>query len=134
MGYWAKRYSEVVITHAIGPGPRAEHHQKSFIPDSEFHETEIAQIYKESNRLSTYLGDWHTHPSGSSYLSQRDKRTLYRIASCRESRCPIPIMAVMGEGADEQWLIRVWKYRNRRGPMRLFGSKVEALSPRLYDD
>jgi integrative and conjugative element protein (TIGR02256 family) len=132
MGYWAKRYSEVVITTAIGPGPQAQHRQQSFVPDSEFHEAEIARIYHESHRLLTYLGDWHTHPAGSSYLSWRDKRTLSRIAACRESRCPAPIMAVMGEGSNRDWVIRVWKYKRQRVPMRLFRSGVEDLSPLIY--
>jgi integrative and conjugative element protein (TIGR02256 family) len=131
MGYWAQLFTEVVVTHAIGPGPEAIHYEKGFIPDSQYQEAEIARIYLQSNRFSTYLGDWHTHPSGSSYLSHRDKRTLQEIASFQDERCPIPIMAVFG-GGEEGWGIRVWKYERRKGPMRLFGVKVVGLLPKEY--
>lgn len=133
MGYWVVPDSELVITHAIGPGPSAAHYKKSFVPDSGYQEAEIARIYTESNRFSTYLGDWHTHPSGSSYLSYRDKRTLKEIASFRDARCPIPVMAVLGGGEDD-WVMRVWKYKPRRGLMRLFGVNVIGLLPKEYGD
>jgi integrative and conjugative element protein (TIGR02256 family) len=133
MGYWAEADNEVVITNAIGPGPKAAHYKKSFIPDSEYQESEIARIYRDSNRLLTYLGDWHTHPSGSSSLSFRDKRTLYRIVTCPDARCPVPLMAVMGGGEDE-WLLRVWRYQRRKGPRWLSGIGVVDLLPRLYYD
>src|SRR5262245_43580637 len=62
LGYWAKPYSEVVVTQLIGPGPRAIHKRNRFIPDSDYQEEEIARLYKESGHLHVYLGDWHTHP------------------------------------------------------------------------
>ena len=65
---------------------------------------------------------------------RRDKRTLSRIAACRESRCPVPVMAVMGEGSNHDWVFRVWKYEPRRGPMRLFRSRVKDMSPIVYRD
>src|SRR5688572_32861348 len=58
MGYWAKNYLEVVITHVIGPGPDAKHSVSGFVPDYSFQEVEIERVYEESRRLYMYLGDW----------------------------------------------------------------------------
>ena len=131
MGYWAAPYTEVVITDAIGPGRNAVHYEKSFIPDSEYQESEIARVYRESDRVSTYLGDWHTHPFGSSYLSYRDKRTLRRIAKHQDARCPIPVMAI-ASGHDDDWLLRIWRYEEPAGLLGLIRIRVASLEPIPY--
>lgn len=113
MGYWVDPGGEVVITHATGPGPRAVHGLYSFNPDADYQEEEIARHYEASGRLHSYLGDWHTHPRESAYLSRRDRRTLRKIATCPEARAPIPIMAVLGAGKPE-WLLGIWKYSPTR--------------------
>ena len=131
MGYWAVAYSEVIVTHAVGPGPLALHYRKSFLPDATYQENEIARIYEDSNRISTYLGDWHTHPQGSSFLSYRDKRTLRRIAVHSEARCQVPLMVVLG-GGDDDWFMRIWKYYPQSRPKQLFGIKVESMLLKKY--
>jgi len=133
MGYWAEPYTEVVITHAIGPGPKAEHRRRGFIPDSEYQEAEIERIYSNSNRLSTYLGDWHTHPLASCYLSFKDKRTLHHIAVFPEARCDVPLMAVLGGGKEGEWLLEIWRYCPHALPLWLIGFGAVTLSTVVYD-
>lgn len=113
MGYWAVEYSELVITHATGPGPEAIHRAHSFVPDYDYQEAEIAKLYKDSGRTSTYLGDWHSHPKEGVYLSRRDRRTLCRIAKHRDARASVPVMAVIG-GGEPDWFAGVWKYMPKR--------------------
>jgi integrative and conjugative element protein (TIGR02256 family) len=131
MGYWSDPCTEIVITDVIGPGPTAIHRKKSFIPDTSYQEAEVARIYSEADRISSYLGDWHTHPFGSSYLSYRDKRTLQRIAKYGDARCPTPVMAIIS-GGDDDWRMRVWKYEERAGLARIFGIKVVSLFVKHY--
>ena len=109
IGYWINSRSAAVITRAIGPGPKAIHEPRFFLPDDEYQEAQIESIYRRSRRLHTYLGDWHTHPNESSYLSQIDRQTMGKIASYTEARTPYPLMAVLGGGP--KWTIRVWRYR-----------------------
>lgn len=108
MGYWAFPYTEIVITQAIGPGPQAFHDRFSFIPDHQFHDLEIARVYETSGRLHTYLGDWHSHPDSSAYISKLDSQTLKKIASYGPARTMVPLMAILGAGAP--WELRIWKY------------------------
>jgi len=106
MGYWSNDTFQAVITHVIGPGPNAVHHLDSFTPDGEFQLSEIERIYRESGRIITYLGDWHTHPIGGGEPSKRDRKTLRKIASDPEARAPNPLMAILDR--KDGWRETVW--------------------------
>lgn len=96
-----------VVTQIIGPGPKAKHGLMSFEPDQEFHEAEIARVYGESGRMLTYLGDWHTHPNSTAYLSGTDRQTAERIALHKKARLPRPLMLVAAPPTDQY---KVWIY------------------------
>jgi integrative and conjugative element protein (TIGR02256 family) len=95
IGYWGPP-NEIVVTDIVGPGPLAMHENDSFEPDHEYQVREISKKYFNTNRTETYLGDWHTHPNSSSYLSEKDKRTLKRIADFKKARLKKPLMLVLG--------------------------------------
>ncbi|WP_197426988.1 Mov34/MPN/PAD-1 family protein [Noviluteimonas gilva] len=104
-GYWNGQAA--IVTDFVGPGNDAQHHRYTFVPDDEYHVDEIARLYRESNGATTYLGDWHTHPSGTARLSPLDKRTLRRIANAPEARCPDPLM-VLFAGSGHRWGTQVF--------------------------
>jgi integrative and conjugative element protein (TIGR02256 family) len=133
MGYWAKEYMEVVITDVIGPGPNSKHSPSGFVPDYSFQEAEIERIYEESNRFSTYLGDWHTHPLASCRPSFKDKHTLHRIASFPDARCAVPLMVILGGGKDRKWLLQIWKYRSSVLPAWIVCCATEPVETVLHD-
>lgn len=107
-GYIAKN-NEKVVTRITVSGSRAQHYPNSYIPDYKFDEQQIAKIYKKSKRIEIYLGDWHSHPGGGSYLSQIDKNTLERIARYEKARIATPIMIIVGTMPFE---IKAWQYLN----------------------
>lgn len=120
MGYTGET-GDIVVTHAIGPGPLAKHREKSFVPDHDFQETEIARIYRESGRHSTYLGDWHSHPGGSDRLSWRDRATLRRISRAPAARVQQPVMVIIAERET----LRIGAHQGRR--LRRFSFAVQRL-------
>jgi integrative and conjugative element protein (TIGR02256 family) len=132
VGYWGGE-GEVVITNMTGAGPRAEHRRYSFSPDAEYQEAEVAHLYEESGRVHTYLGDWHTHPRGRSYLSSRDVRTMRKISAFAPARLPSPIMAVLG-GGEPEWFLRVWKYAPTIISKFMLGGSTYVLQPIIYPD
>lgn len=102
---------DVIVTDVIGPGPNAVHKRWSFRPDAEFHESEIARIYAESNRMYYYIGDWHTHPNGAAGLSRTDRRTLSHIAKFKESRLNSPTMLILAGCREKDWSTTgAWRY------------------------
>lgn len=97
-GYWAG--DEVVITHAIGPGPNAKHERLSFDPDCQWQSKEIIRLYEVNDREITYLGDWHTHPCGPTIPSDLDKRAIQNIADNEAARASRPLMLIVGGTLD----------------------------------
>lgn len=112
LGYWSSAPAAPVVTHGLGPGPRAIHEKNRFVPDHEFDESRIASLYTESGSLLQYLGDWHSHPGCPGYLSQSDYATLYRICSYRQARAPRSLMIILGFGP--QWVPVAWTARKGR--------------------
>lgn len=110
LGYWAREHTEAVITSIVGPGPRAEHRSDGFRPDPEFHEDAISHAYRESAGRVTYLGDWHSHPTGLPVPSEKDRRVLRRIAREPAARAPRPLMLILG-CPQEDWELMCWQAR-----------------------
>jgi integrative and conjugative element protein (TIGR02256 family) len=104
IGYWSE--GEVVVTRALGPGPKAIHRSRSFLPDQRFQEDAIAESYRRSNRIETYLGDWHSHMSGTGRPSSMDIATMIRIARSSEARTTRPLMAIATPKATTA--LRIW--------------------------
>lgn len=107
LGYWAKGDGDPVVTHCIGPGPNATHSETRFQPDHDYQVTEIARLYKDSDRRLHYLGDWHSHPDGGGTLSRLDRACLRRIARCREARVDEPVMMILAGSLD--WEPFAWR-------------------------
>ena len=110
LGYWSTP-QEAVITAIVGPGPKAVHRKRSFQPDSSYHELEIARHYADSGRTETYLGDWHTHPKASAYMSSRDESTLQALADYAPARLATPIMMILGTDPHS---LKAWTHTYRR--------------------
>ena len=109
LGYTGRDCGEYVILRVLGPGPCAIHKRERFVPDHDYHLREISNLYARSGHRLTYLGDWHTHPFGSTTLSRRDERTLQRIAKYGPARIATPLMLIMG--GHDLWEMRVWMGR-----------------------
>jgi integrative and conjugative element protein (TIGR02256 family) len=126
MGYWVST-KELVITHAIGPGPHALHHASSFVPDDDYQQRQIQNIYDKTARTSTYLGDWHTHPNGAAIPSKSDRRTMNKIANHADARIATPLMGILA-GSDD-WQLVLWCLRPTR--LGIFRSTVKSLTIKI---
>lgn len=120
---------EPVVTHSIGPGPKAVHSAWNFIPDYEYQLAEIARLYEACNRQLEYLGDWHTHPGGVARLSEKDLSTLRRIARHKAARASRPLMVILAPGPE--WNAHGWQIeltRKRLGLPRAVVRPLDILS------
>lgn len=109
LGYWADR--EIVIRAATQAGPVAVHERKRYVPDSAHDRNRIDSIYRSSGRYWTYLGDWHSHPSGGGSPSVLDRRTLRTIADEPAARASTPVMVIVT--LDPANPIGIWAFRRR---------------------
>lgn len=120
LGYRAAAGTELVVTHVVGPGPYARHTTRTFFPDLEYQHREIARFHEASGGLHTYLGDWHSHPSGGYSLSRKDKRTMLRVAFSSAARTPRPAMLIAA-GAKSDWTAMAWQIVRAGRFRRVFG-------------
>lgn len=107
LGYWSAKGDAAVVEHVLGPGPKAKHGRTGFMPDHEYHDEQIARLYREASGEFEYLGDWHTHPGGPASLSATDLSTLKRIARHEAARAPRPLMLLLAGGRP--WRPAAWK-------------------------
>ena len=56
-----------------------------------------------------YLGEWHYHPNVSPSASGQDHRQMRAIATDERSRCPEPILVIVG-GAKLDWRLAAHVY------------------------
>lgn len=96
VGRWTSA-SAALLTHVIGPGPKARHGFRRFTPDTEWQTTELASVWSSAPGLE-YLGDWHTHPMGSATPSGRDRSVADAIAGYPPARNAQPIMLILSLG------------------------------------
>jgi len=85
------------------------HSTSEFIPDDDYQDRKIDELYARSGRRHVYLGDWHTHPVGDKSLSFKDRRTLQRIALYEGVHGATPIMALLACN-DHKWTLSIWCY------------------------
>lgn len=121
-----------VVTDTVGPGPDAVSGRTAFVPDNQYQYRRLAEIYENSGRSHTYLGDWHTHPGGVGTLSRLDRKTLRRIARTPAARAPEPIMVILA-GCKIQWQLALFQLLLRQcGWVRY--RKLASLRPEIYED
>lgn len=95
-----RTYGDLVcVTEVVGPGPAASHEPRTFTPDSDWQAAQAADAWRR-DRSVAYLGDWHTHPRGSTRLSALDVTTAQQIADAPQARRPSPVMVVAALSGD----------------------------------
>jgi hypothetical protein len=66
-------------------------------------------VYRDSGRVVTFLGDWHSHPHGLPLPSATDVETAGRTAANERARAPRPLMVILGRD-DDEWLLLAFRY------------------------
>jgi integrative and conjugative element protein (TIGR02256 family) len=85
----------LIITHASGPGPRAELRPTSVLIDGQHAHRFCTNLHERSSGRLDYVGDWHRHP-GWSPLRASDQ-DLSAMMTIKEANCcsvPFPITAI----------------------------------------
>ena len=95
------------ITDDVEAGPNAVHEETFFLPDGLHQQTILEEKFFSSNGKVTYLGDWHSHPNNSAYLSLLDKGTLSKIGRDKNAQICTPIFIIIGTNPIE---VKGWKF------------------------
>lgn len=103
----------VQVLKQVGPGPAALHEPHRFEPDGAWQALRIAAAYRNSGCSVRYLGDWHSHPSGSGKPSGLDRSTAAKIAAEPGAQAPHPLIVIL-HGSPKTWKLSGYRYGRRR--------------------
>jgi integrative and conjugative element protein (TIGR02256 family) len=93
-GYLAPN-NVLFVTHACGPGPRAELRRTSVLIDGKHASAFCDRVFQEHGGRVDYVGDWHRHPALSPLRAS--VQDLAAMLTIKESNCclvPFPITAI----------------------------------------
>jgi integrative and conjugative element protein (TIGR02256 family) len=109
-GYYARNSEDAVVTNVIGPGPNATHMRTRFVSDRVFDDESLAALWETSRHTIRYIGDWHTHPGGSSGPSLMDKAFMKHALRSRDAALKYSLVAIVYGDLTEA---RFWCLRPR---------------------
>jgi integrative and conjugative element protein (TIGR02256 family) len=112
MGYYS-RGRELVITHASPPGPKSIQKKRSIGFDISFCQSFVDEIFMQSQRCYTYIGDWHSHTKPYIEPSFSDQRQLSRTASKQGRNLPNPVMLI-AYGEEKRLECNIFVYSQER--------------------
>lgn len=108
----------IVVTRLIEGGPGSIRKRDRFEPDGLWQQEELERVYRDSGRIETYLGDWHSHPRGLGRPSRRDRATAKAVARSRGARTPHPLTIIVTRTWRGGWELAPYVYWRRRGLAR----------------
>lgn len=97
LGHTGEARSTVSV--CIGPGPEAKHARYGFTPDANWQAARVAEAWSLDESVE-YLGDWHTHPGGTTRFSELDRQAAVTISEAPAARQPRPVMLVLALGQN----------------------------------
>lgn len=109
---------EVVITHATGPGPQAEHGRSTFRRDGESTQDAVDRIFSETDGTSDYVGEWHSHPAPVG-PSGMDRRAMSRISGNPAYRTPRPILIIAQKTRWRKWRLVAFRWIGDLEPLSM---------------
>ena len=103
----------VYIEYATRPGPLAKHSTHAFRRDGNYSQQVLDEVVIESDGVSDYVGEWHSHPIRSD-PSPKDVAAMRWIAENERYLINKPILCICTRCNMEHWRIEVFFYTGRR--------------------
>lgn len=95
----------------------------------------FTRVFKQSNGLIHYVGDWHSHPNSEATPSATDDANQSAVSADLTTECAESILIILGGHAGEPEEIRAYVYSRLHGRVDLARSNIAAahLPPRPSD-
>lgn len=113
LGYWTEQRSAVFVTHATPPAHRGTPWGVRISGNG--HRERFDEAWQATGGLVTFLGDWHTHPRGSTDPSLCDARAARQLSEEACYGTPTPVIAITAlpryplgrQTCETGWYVRV---------------------------
>lgn len=94
------------VSVAAGPGPGAVRTRSFFLRDLQFSQELAAN--EETISGATWVGEWHTHPTGPVHPSSTDLQTYARIQNGPDSLLAQGVLSLIAVPHDVGWYMTAW--------------------------
>jgi [CysO sulfur-carrier protein]-S-L-cysteine hydrolase len=110
MGYYSEDFMTAYITDFILP---KQQKSSSFLFERSI--MGVQEIFQKffSEKKHFYLGEWHTHPNGSSIYSYTDLKAMIEIADCKSVNITNPILLILGVDTNNISSLSFYLYNNK---------------------
>lgn len=93
IGYYSSNGKTLFITDILKP-KKYKSNPTIFIRSSEGIEQRLKELYQQKNP-EYYIGEWHTHPNGSTMFSNMDLQAMTSINKCSTVKIGNPILLIL---------------------------------------
>ena len=100
IGYYGPLNDIAIVTDITGPPSDSVFRSNAFIRGTRGLQRRLLRHWTDDS--SYYVGEWHLHPCGTPVPSETDIRQLNKIAEDDSSKCPEPILLVVGGSVDSR--------------------------------
>lgn len=126
----------VVVACAFGPGLRAKHGPRSFVPDRTTTAALMRLVREASETRYRFLGSWHTHPRGSALPSAVDRRTAADMSDQKDLLLPKPLVVIQATRGLRREVgladLRGWRWQARERQLTEIALELFELEHRFY--
>ena len=112
IGYYSDDDKKLMITDIILPA-KYEGLPYSFLRSSEGIEKTLMELYNQEPK-KYYVGEWHTHPNGTTMYSQTDLNAMISIEKCSTVKIHNPILLILSINKDELSGFGFYLYENKK--------------------
>lgn len=111
VGYYTDDFKTLFVTDSILP--------KKYTGSSFGFERSINGLEKAFNKLyhqkkQYYVGEWHTHPNGSTRYSQTDLNAMINTVECETVQITNPILLILSVNKSEMTDYTFYYYEDRK--------------------
>lgn len=111
IGYYADNFKTVFVTDCILP--------KKYKGSSFGFERSVDGLERSFNKLFSqkkqyYVGEWHTHPNGSTMFSQTDLYAMINAVECETVQITNPILLILSVGRRKITGYRFYYYQDKK--------------------
>lgn len=102
------------VMHALGPGPKAKREWALINPDPDWSHERACELFDQDANLS-YVGFWHTHPTGYPYAAPADDEAGFLNAEWKNTPSWLEVIVVVDAAGK---VVRMRPYRYKRGKVK----------------
>ena len=119
VGYYDTSLHRAIVT-GIGPCPRDSVKRTGFfVRGTRGLSPFLRRLWRGTDGMRHYLGEWHTHPNGIAESSYVDRKTMWAVANDEKTLCPEPILVILAGSLKNAAEVGVFLYPRGHREIRL---------------